>query len=552
MSISQDSINTLKQRIDLRELVGASVELKPAGCRSKGLCPFHEEKSPSFTVEADHYHCYGCGAHGDAISFIEKHMGLDFQEAVELLAKRFNLHLEYSHESGRSKRKPLLDALEKMADIFHFNLLHTDAGHNALRYFYERGVSMADINRFKLGLVPDRADLDKAWNDLGGGISLKDAGIISSFERRLAIPIRDRMGRVLSFSCRTMVCGHLPKYVNGSETSVFKKGDTLFAYDQSRQRIAKEGGAILVEGHFDAIRLISEGLDYSVATMGTAVTLAQIDLLRQAGCRTCWIAFDGDLAGRDGAVKAGLLAAEIGIDAFIVAMPDSSDVDSLVRKSGCEAFIGLLESSSPWLKVALELGLERHGDTPGGKSRATKELVTKINRWEDPIIRSETLKVLAGLVSVDLSSIEGLCEVNANQDTSGVVNATSLELEALALICARPDSFVASKLSPSDFTSPDRSRAFELIRDAAKEEESFCWESLLKQNGLEGLGQILKGTSVVSGQAEVVRSVRRNGLLHRRSNLQKLLKAKLGSGQSAFDEIRDLRLVESEIALFAE
>lgn len=314
---SKESLERLRQKIDLGEVISSYVSMQRSGASYKALCPFHEEKTPSFLIHKgdSHYHCFGCGAHGDAISFLMEYAKMTFVEALESLAERFQVSLEKveEEEKGPDKKK-LKQVLERASVFYRFFLLHSDEGKIALQYLYKRDIDLAFIERFEIGYAPKQGDmlykLLKAEGFPDEDLQLAGLYLPSRrkdfFTERITFPIRDRMGAVIGFSARKFKEETFGgKYINTSETPLFKKSQVLFGFCYSRHRMAKERKAIVVEGQIDALRLIFEGFDFTVAGQGTAFGDGHVKELLGLGVQQVYLAFDGDRAGKEAAVKVG-------------------------------------------------------------------------------------------------------------------------------------------------------------------------------------------------------------------------------------------------------
>ncbi len=418
---TKESIETLRQRIDLVEVLMSHMELRRAGAAYKALCPFHEEKTPSFTVQKgdSHYHCFGCGAHGDAIAFLMGHLKLGFVEAVESLAERFQVHLEKTDEQEVEKgpSKPALKhALELTAQLYHYLLLHTQDGHEALHYLYERGIDLEFIRRFHLGFSPKDPHLLSRYlhaQHIEDEV-IEQAGLVSSsskkkdfFSQRIMFPIRDPMGAVIGFSGRKFKEETFGgKYINTPETLLFKKSRVLFGLSYSRQRIAKERKAIIVEGQIDALRLINSGFDYAVAGQGTAFGADHARELIHLGVSKVYLALDGDDAGQEAAAKIGHLFLQKGIDIGVLSLPDGSDPDSLLLNRGPEYFSQLIQQARDYLTFLFRhLAKGETTLTPSRKNEIIKEMTHTIKSWEEPVMVHESLKKLAEIAQIPESAL---------------------------------------------------------------------------------------------------------------------------------------------------
>lgn len=415
---SEKSLQKLREKIDLVEVVSSYIKLKSSGSTYKGLCPFHEEKTPSFIIQkgGKHYHCFGCGAHGDAIAFLMNYMKMSFVEAIETLAARFQIFIEQV-ELDRSQKGPgkkeLRECLDLAASFYHFYLLHTDEGHRALKYLYERGIDLDFIYLFKIGFAPKNEQLivqfmekEKISTEI-----LEQSGVIKTtalrekrgfFSDRILFPIQDALGHIIGFSGRKIreeTFG--PKYVNTPETLLFKKFKTLYGLSFSRRRIAKERRAMIVEGQIDALRLIQEGFDLTVAAQGTAFGEEHVSILKELGVSEVYLALDGDQAGRLAISKIGHLFQKEGIEAFAVKLPPKSDPDLILREEGPSAFKTYLEKRQDYLTFLfdhLSEGIDPH--SPSHKSRLIQTIAMQIRSWDHPLMVHESLRKLAKLAQV--------------------------------------------------------------------------------------------------------------------------------------------------------
>ena len=430
---SKESLELLRDKIDLVELLSSHIELKRAGASHKALCPFHEEKTPSFVVQAgdSHYHCFGCGAHGDAIAFLMGFLKLSFAEAVESLAERFGVTLETvdkpSGPRGPSKRE-LYDVMEKARDFYHFYLLHTDEGHAALKYLFDRGLDLNFVRLFKIGLAPKPHGLfQKAMATPPALMQL--VGLQKEqrdfFYDRITFPILDAVGHVIGFSARK--CSEEtfgPKYVNTPETPLFKKSKTLFGLFESRRRIAKERRAIVVEGQIDALRLIEEGFNLTVAGQGTAFGADHAKELITLGVTKVFLALDGDKAGAEAAVKIGDLFQREGVEVAVALMPPGGDPDTLLREEGPEAFQKELDQAQDYLSFLVKFYAGEGALSPAKKSQIVTRISEQIRKWDHPLMVHESLRKLAELTEVP-ESVIGVQEVQRQEvfiKKSGSVN----------------------------------------------------------------------------------------------------------------------------------
>ncbi|HUF74204.1 MAG TPA: DNA primase [Gammaproteobacteria bacterium] len=352
-------INELVARTDLVDLIGARVTLKRAGSNHKGLCPFHDEKTPSFTVSADKgfYKCFGCGAYGNAIDFVMQFENRDFLDAVEILAEMQNLEIPIERSAAPTDENQGLYEILREADQFYRHRLreHPDA----IAYLKQRGIDGPTAGRFALGFAPDgwSALVDELGGDeqsterlVRAGLAARnDSGrVYDRLRNRVIFPIRDGRGRVIGFGGRLLGAGE-PKYLNSPDTPLFDKGRTLYGLFEARQQPGRPERLIVVEGFVDVIALDQHGLGPAVATMGTAATADNMRQLTRLSDRVIFC-FDGDRAGRDAAWRAVEAILPFGggkVAIEFVLLPDGEDPDSFVRSRGKDAFADLLGSALP-------------------------------------------------------------------------------------------------------------------------------------------------------------------------------------------------------------
>lgn len=419
----KESLEALRQRVDLAEVLSSYIELKRTGASFKALCPFHDEKTQSFTVQKgdSHYHCFGCGAHGDAIQFLMNHQKMSFHEAVENLAQRFGIHLEVVEDGEQSKgpnKAHLKEALELAADYFHFMLLNTHEGHEVLQYLYSRGLDLNFIKQFRIGLAPKTPGLFRKVMHAKfiKDDTLLDAGLLTKtstgsfrdfFSDRITFPICAASGNVIGFSARKYKEETFGgKYVNTSETVLFKKSRVLFGLNYCRRRIAKERKAIIVEGQLDALRLIYSGFNITVAGQGTAFGEGHVKELVTLGITQVFLALDADKAGEEATVKIGDLFQRESIEVYVVKMPSGSDPDTFIVENGPEAFSQLLEKSIDYLTFLVEhYSKTMSMDSPAAKNQLVTLISKQIRLWENPLMVHESLRKLAQLTHVPESIV---------------------------------------------------------------------------------------------------------------------------------------------------
>lgn len=416
----KESLELLRQRIDLSEVISAHVQMHRAGAAYKALCPFHEEKTPSFVVQKGdtHYHCFGCGAHGDAIAFLMGYLKLSFSDAIEDLAARFQVVLETEEEEGHVKgpnKNLLKNALERACRFYHFSLLYSEEGEAPLKYLYERGLDLDFIQAFQVGYAPaDQEIFQRMMREQGiEEQSLEQSGLLNArrrpfFSDRITFPIRDATGAVIGFSARKFKEETFGgKYINTPETALFKKSHVLFGLSYCRHRIAKERKAIVVEGQIDALRLIHAGFNFTVAGQGTAFGEGHVRELLNLGANHIYLALDGDNAGQEATAKIGNLFQKKGVEVSVVALPGSADPDSLLRSKGPDVFAKLLEESTDYLSFLFKhMSKSLDPNSPSMKNECVEMISSRIREWDHPVMVHESLRKLAALAELPEAMIE--------------------------------------------------------------------------------------------------------------------------------------------------
>ena len=389
---TRDSIERLRDTVDMAELVGSKTDLRRVGSRLTGLCPFHDERTPSFSVNVQDklFYCFGCHAKGDAIGFVEQTEGLDFRESVEFLADRYGVELELENEdpqaeARRRRRERLLALLDRAARFYDSYLWDSAEARRARDYLAGRGLSEEVLRRFRVGYSPsawDRMLLGARQSGfseeelMAAGLAQRGRDGRSAFDRfrgRIMFPLADGRGRVLGFGARQMGEGRGPKYLNTSENEIYHKGRQLFGLDIARAEAARSGRIVVVEGYTDVLALHQAGIREAVAIMGTALTQEQLAEVGRAAS-TLVLALDADRSGQEAMLRASRLADERGLELRVVEMPEGTDPAELVTSTGPEEFAGRMERAIPMIEFQVRRVLaDADLDTPAGRDKALGE-----------------------------------------------------------------------------------------------------------------------------------------------------------------------------------
>jgi len=409
--ISEDVINQVRDRVDIAEVVSHHVSLTRAGQNLKGLCPFHQEKSPSFTVSPSRqiFHCFGCGAGGNVFAFLMRITGASFPETVRDLGQKCGIDVPESglNAGPQAAQVSRLEPLNRAVTAwFQQNLRDGVTGATARGYLAGRGIQARTIDQFEIGCVSAEWDgliraLSKqgfSQNDLAAaGLTVareQTSGSYDRFRARVMFPITDLRKRIVGFGGRILGEG-TPKYLNSPDTPLFKKGQTLYALDLAREAVARLKTVIVVEGYFDAVALHQAGLTHTVATLGTALTAEHIQIVRRFASKVVLL-FDPDQAGVRAALRGLDLFVNSGIGVKVVTLPAGEDPDTYVRKEGPEAFARLEEQSPSLLDFALEHSLSTaESSTIEGRIRSVDDVLRILQKSEHPIEREERIRVVA-------------------------------------------------------------------------------------------------------------------------------------------------------------
>lgn len=395
--ISQEKIAEIRNRASIVEVISDYVTLKRAGRNHLGLCPFHSEKTPSFTVSEEKgiYHCFGCHAGGGVFHFLMQYERLSFPEAVERVAKRYGIAVEHTGAArDLGEREKLYRINERVADNYQRILLTHPEGKKALTYLQSRGLDEATAKKFMLGYAPQNGSgllgvLKRENASLGDALRLGLVGqrgprqYYEKFFARVIFPIMNPAGKVVAFGGRVLNDA-LPKYLNSSETPLFHKGATLYGLYQAREAIRSADRALIVEGYLDVIALFQHGVSYAVATLGTALTPEHLRLLSRY-TKNIIALFDGDNAGRKAAARSFEIFVEAGLFGRAAFLPKGEDPDSFVRSRGKAAVEQVIDQATPLADYYFSWLQEQHGTTLEGKSRIAAEINRLLTKVSNPL-----------------------------------------------------------------------------------------------------------------------------------------------------------------------
>jgi DNA primase len=512
MSAILEFADKLRSHIDIVDVVGRYVDLRRGGVNLKGLCPFHREKTPSFTVSAAKqiFHCFGCNEGGDAIKFIQKVERLEWIEAVRLLSQQYNVPMpEFRRDGGSSTahadEKEKLLAVSKLAAEFFASVLERESkkdGTEVSEYLERRALDEALVKRFQLGLAPD------AWQDFmeagrRAGYerdTLVTAGLVihnqnnkrfyDRFRKRLIFPIHDPLGRAIAFGGRVYASDAAPdepKYVNSPETPLYHKGQALYALHLAKDEISRGGRALLMEGYMDVIRAHQHGFTTAVATCGTALTDEQAKTLKRF-CSEVVFVYDGDAAGQKAMLRGCEILLEHGFTVSIVGLPGDHDPDSFLRAEGSEAFREHVARARSFIEFFLDAAANQHDrKSPEGKVRIVEMMLPLLKRVGKSIAQNEYVRRVADFLDIDDSlvirqlsdnnprNLENLRKAVEEQSTDSRVERTLLRL-AVESSSARQK--VMERIEPAWLRHHKIRKWLERLRDTMADD--ITWDYLFE------------------------------------------------------------------------
>jgi DNA primase len=499
--IKDSSVRDVVAAADMVEVVSARTQLRRAGARYTGRCPFHEERTPSFSVNATDklYYCFGCGKGGDVISFVRETENLPFVEAVEALAERFRVSLEYEEtsprlEAGRQRRERLRALLDQAASFYERHLWESAAGAPVREYLASRNLGEAVCREFRLGLSPETGLARKAREKGFTVEELRATGLTNArgndyFPPRLIFPLADGRGRVVGFQARKLRDDDplRGKYVNTPETELFHKSAVLYGLHLARNAMAKQERAVVVEGNTDVIALRQAGFEPVVASMGTALTQRQLQELQRL-TRRIYLCFDADAAGEDATLRGMELATSLGFDVRVVTLPKGQDPADAPR--GFESRLGRAES---YIVYRVRLELDRATDRQEAFVRAREIL----QRNEDSPEWQDALRLLAGRLSLPRETLSGLTPkggvrtITEELSPKMLEKGERLERNVLAACVVHPALVkLLAEISPEHFDSEVHRRfRQELIDGAAASELTELRAELDARAASEGIDE---------------------------------------------------------------
>jgi len=587
--IPESVIQQIRERVNLVELVGQQVKLRRTGRNWVGLCPFHSDGKPSFSVnpERGFFYCFGCHEGGDAISFLTKLKGMNYVEAVEALARTVGIEVTFEDgldptQRARSKeRRQQLGELLREAHAWFRTRLTAPEGREGVEYITARGVSQAMVSAFQIGFCPSGDGLYQHLTRRGMALNLaeelgligrsRSGGFRDRFSGRVTFPVLTMTEQVAGFSGRSMPGGLDPKYLNSPDSEAFKKGELLFGLVQARDSVKKLDQAILVEGQLDVVSLHQAGITRAVAPLGTALTEHQAMLIKRLTSRVC-LMYDGDEAGRKATWRSMALLMNQGLYGTVVRLPDKEDPDSMARKEGGPALLAqLIENARPFLEHALDILSAGVGRSLHGRVEAARQGMEFASQIRSVLDRQVFTEQLADRLGLEPAALKAEAVISASDAAGeGSVGASQLDIprkeidllemavqfpEVIPRIC-RDESF--------DQVQNEAVRSFLLaLFDQFEEEGRYDVHAAMLQAEHQGLrdvcGKILMDDRRLApadaerGVREVMSSLKRARLEGRMEDLSRKIRVAESSGEPdrVLDLLREQEGLGHELAALA-
>lgn len=434
MRIEQETINEIREKNDILDVVSEYVKLEKRGRNYIGLCPFHDEKTPSFSVSEDKQicHCFGCKKGGNVFQFIQEIKDIPFVEAVKELGSRVDIHVESNEPSSSETivddHIKMIEMHELMANNFHYILKHTEEGEEALAYLKSRGFTDELINDRKIGYSPNHSKFTHDFLEKNGydTVLAFEAGLLSRndetfdyfdrFRDRIIFPLLNFQGKTVGFSGRTYT-DQTPKYLNSPETPIFQKRKMLYNIDRARKYIRQNDEVILLEGFMDVIKADQADIKQVVATMGTALSKEHIIMVKKLASNVTLL-YDGDFAGNEAALNVGKILLNEGINVYVVHLPKKMDPDDYITEYGNEAFKSFVDSqkqSFVGFKAQQLYYANENNDLK--HEQHLEELINDINLIRSDFLRKKVLQQVADLYKVDVNSLKNQLSPNIVQNT---------------------------------------------------------------------------------------------------------------------------------------
>lgn len=436
--IPQDTIDRIRDHADIVDIISKEIELKKKGVNYFGVCPFHDENTPSFSVSPSKqiYHCFGCGNGGNVFTFLMEFQKLNFYEAVKSLADRYNIVIDIIKKDSKPSEYSFLYDIHEKATLLYQNSLFSNSGKEPIQYLHERNLNEDIIKKFRLGFALDSWDYlynkikKEGSNDdlMKSGLLIRSKkGIFDRFRSRIMFPIFHQSGKVIGFGGRDFKKNDVAKYLNSPETTLYQKSNTLYGLHITKDYIRKSGYVILVEGYMDLLQLYQAGIRSVVSVSGTSLTQNHANMLSKLVNKIILL-YDGDSAGGNAAIRAGFIIYNAGMDAYVVQPPDQLDPDDWLLKKGFNEIKIAIENPKPFLDFHIEF--HKATDLKGTEKRDyLHELLFKIKNIEDTIVKAELIKDISEKFRISELELLKILNSKKNYKKNTIHNDTNKNIE---------------------------------------------------------------------------------------------------------------------------
>ncbi|MFH1701704.1 MAG: DNA primase [Candidatus Zixiibacteriota bacterium] len=569
--IPENKIDEVRMAADIVEILSGYLPLKKRGRNFMAICPFHDEKTPSFSVspEKQIFHCFGCGKGGNVFTFLMEHEKLSFIEAIKLLADRYGIVLPKYEKEKDTRTERLLYANLTAAEYFQSNLFDSRYRQKIENYLYKvRGLEKSTVEKFQIGLATDdwQGLVDYARKKDIKPEELVEAGLATKsnktgdyydrFRMRLIIPIFDIMGKTVAFGGRALKKGEPAKYVNSPETPLYNKSFILYGLNFAKQSIREAGSAILVEGYFDLIALHQAGIENVIAVSGTSFTPQQARLISRFAQKT-YIFFDADSAGRSAALRSVENFYNAGIEPMIVSSPPEKDPDSFVREHGPEAVYKLVENSEDFITFRFNR-IDSHELSIREKENIAREIKSLASRIDDSLKRDIFISSASEKLNLSRASLQsGIQESSIQPAPEHTRNINILESELLSLCVNHPPliELIWNDISPDDFSGPGHGEIYKKMLDSYKSSGEINPDKMIESIKDESLVSGLAFISTLDwgdiDQAGVIKEYRQMLLNQKRNRQITQLKEQLAAAEESADKDLAIKL-QTEIKYLLE
>lgn len=537
MKYSEEILDEIRNRLDITEIISEYVPLKPSGKGHKGLCPFHQEKTPSFMVDSEKqiFHCFGCGEGGNVFSFIMKIEKVNFPEAVKLLADKAGIQLPTARNQDNiiNKDKEVILSLNEIADKYFQQNLFKQNGKNAIKYLANRHFKKEIIKKYHIGYaIPGYDNLIKIFiqkkykiqDVIKAGLAVKSRksnNTIDYFRGRVIFPIMNLQGKIIAFGGRVLD-DSLPKYINSPETAVYSKGQHLYGLFQAKKSIRQKNQIIIMEGYTDVLMSHQYGVENAVGSLGTALTTRQIDLIRRYADEVI-IAFDSDTAGKNATLRSLNLIKKVGLKVRILSLPAESDPADILLKKGKEYFDNLIKNALPLIDYKLKVLMQQHNyKSSEGKIEIVKGLFEDLNNIESPLeINIEVKKIAEKLgleeevILKDLNRFRRGNRTLPNLSAKNIVESTHINAEKILIGSMVNENKkiekIFSEIGINDFKIKEHKEIVMVIKSLFEEGEKVNIQKIIDrledQKIINLLSQIVLKDVIYSDEETTTRSI---------------------------------------------